>query len=130
MQACPAVSAARASFALALTPHGRVTVDPAPPDSELVDEAWAQALTAHLARDEAAALLDLGARHPDAALPPSVAYFRDLARAFVAASAASPNAPAAVPEAPSDLAARVERAYAPHQEHPSAPRASAHDARR
>jgi non-specific serine/threonine protein kinase len=104
------VSAARVRFALALTPHGRVAVDPAPPDSELADEALAQALTAHLARDEADALLDLGARHPDAALSPSVAYFRDLARGFVAASAASPNAPDALPEVPSDLGARVEQA--------------------
>jgi hypothetical protein len=63
---------------------------------------FALALTAHLAREEADALLDLGARHPDAALPPSVAYFRDLARSFVAASAASPNAPDTLPEAPSD----------------------------
>ena len=98
------------AFALALSPHGHVVADPSPPDGHALPRELAAELAVSLPRDDAGALLELGARRPDAALPASVAYFRDLARTFVAACAASPSAPDALPDPPSELAARLESA--------------------
>jgi non-specific serine/threonine protein kinase len=102
--------AAETAFALACTPNGRVIVDVAPPDAHRVDAAVARDLGVGLAHDDGDALLELGARLPYAPLPPSIAFFRDFARSFVAATAASPTAPRAAPDTPLDLAARAELA--------------------
>ncbi len=94
-------------FALGMNPRGRVVVDAeAPPGSEL-DAALGLPLAAALASEDAEGLLDLAARHPSAALPPSVAFFRDLARLVLAAAAASPARGA---RAVADLAGRLELA--------------------
>ena len=99
--------AAPIAFALGVGPRRRVVVDCAPPDDSLLDATLASGLGADLPRDDAPALLELAARHPATVLPPSVAFFRDLARGTLASAAASPTGR---PAPGLDLAARVDAA--------------------
>ena len=94
-------------LALGVTPHGRVVCDPSPSEDALASAALAAALRAQLEEDDARALVELAARHPDAALPPSIAYFRELARALLAAAAASPAGVDTTPSPPFELTARA-----------------------
>ncbi|HET9450156.1 MAG TPA: ATP-dependent helicase, partial [Aggregicoccus sp.] len=77
-------SAAPGSLAPVLTPQGhlRLVVDDA--QAPGLPRSLAQRLEAAFAEDPAAGLLHLGAAEVDTALPPSLAYWRDLARRFVA----------------------------------------------
>ena len=95
------------AFALAVTPHGRVVADASPRDESLVDGRLATDLRQRLADDDALAILELGARYPDGALPPSLAYFRELARCLLASAAASPAGASADLPPPVDLELRA-----------------------
>ena len=99
--------AAQMPFALGVGPRHLVVVDGAPPDDSLLDVLLARGLTAEIPHDDARAILDLAARHPATPLPPSVAFFRDLARMTLAAAAAAPTgkAPPAL-----DLSTRLDAA--------------------
>ena len=74
-----AVSALGAPLALAFTPAGEVHVDPHPRPDDLVPAPVEQAFRADFDRGMAHALVQLAARHPGNPLPPSVAFFRDIA---------------------------------------------------
>lgn len=68
---------------LALTPRGALIVREAL-DADSLDAASAERIAAAFARGTGHGLLQLGAAEVDTALPPGVAFWRDVARAFVA----------------------------------------------
>ena len=67
--------------------------------------ALAREFNSSLDRGPAFAILKLAARHPAEALPPSVAFFRDLGGLFLARACAAPEA--ASHEAPADELSRL-----------------------
>jgi superfamily II DNA or RNA helicase len=77
-------------FTLALTPAGHLVVRPGEPRDALPDAA-ARRIRAAFRDGHAAGLLHLGTREARTALPPALAYWRDLARAFVTALCALPD---------------------------------------
>jgi len=78
-------------LALAISPSGAVHLDARPPPESCVPAALARTLTADLARGPGFAILQLAARHPGEALPPSVAFFCDLGALFLARACALPE---------------------------------------
>jgi superfamily II DNA or RNA helicase len=70
-------------LALAFTPAGEVHLDPHPRPEDLVAAAVAQSFRADLDTGMAHALVQLAARHPGEPLPPSLAFFRDVAALFL-----------------------------------------------
>ncbi|MBI5494143.1 MAG: ATP-dependent helicase [Deltaproteobacteria bacterium] len=101
-------------FALSLGPGGDVSVDALPPEDSTLPEDVARELAAAFAPGSGAGLLRLGAAHRATSLPPSAAYWRDLAAQFMHALCALPgldllSADVEVPwagEAPATLAER------------------------
>jgi SNF2-related domain/SNF2 Helicase protein/Helicase conserved C-terminal domain len=85
------------SIALALSPAGKVHLDPRPPPESVVPSPIAR-LLARADGDPAGALLDLAARHPGESLPPGVAFFRDLAALFLTRVRSQLDAPAPAEE--------------------------------
>jgi hypothetical protein len=74
-------------LALALSPHGVLYLEPDPdPDAALAVAAdVASRIERAFSDDPGEGLLHLGAVEVDVALPPTLAYFRDLGRDFVTA---------------------------------------------
>src|SRR5436190_11386236 len=72
------------SLSLVLSPRGRLSVDTEPLHASLVDSATADRIGAAFSRGSGHGLLRLGAAEIEARLPPVLAHFRDLGRAFVA----------------------------------------------
>ncbi|WP_242359909.1 DEAD/DEAH box helicase [Anaeromyxobacter sp. SG17] len=77
-------------FTVALTPSGHLVLRPGEPVDAL-GEAVARRIRAALERGHGPGLLHLGAREARTALPPALAFWRDFARAFVAALCAVPD---------------------------------------
>ena len=75
---------------LALTPAGTLVVRDAPDDGPL-DPASAERIAAAFARGTGHGLLQLGAAEVDTSLPPGVAFWRNVARAFVTQLCALPE---------------------------------------
>jgi len=78
-------------FTLALTPAGHLHLRPAEDGEPAPDAAVARRVAAAFERGPGAGLLHLGAAEARTALPPVLAYWRDLGRAFVAALCALPD---------------------------------------
>jgi non-specific serine/threonine protein kinase len=98
-------------LALALTPAGTLALRDAV-DADPVDAAVAERIRAALARGAGHGLLQLGAAEVDTPLPPGLAFWRDVGRAFVALLCAHPELEASrkrlnVPFPEADLAALV-----------------------
>ena len=74
-----------------LTPHGRLTLEPAEDALPLAEDV-AGRLSAAFARGHGHGLLQLGAGEVKTALPPAIAYWREYASRFVAAVCALPDA--------------------------------------
>jgi len=70
------------SIALALSPAGKLHLDPRPPEESAVSSAVARLLR-QIEEDPPRGLLELAARHPADALPPAIAFFRDLPALFL-----------------------------------------------
>ncbi len=87
-------------YTLALTPHGRLTVVSVP-DAPPLPLELAQQLTVSSALGSGQVLLGLGAEHVGAALPPVLAWWRDLAVLYLTALCTLPevaeNLPGRVP---------------------------------
>jgi non-specific serine/threonine protein kinase len=78
-------------FTLTLTPAGHLVLVPAGPDDPPVEPAVAARVRPAFERGAGAGLLHLGAAEARTALPPVLAFWRDLGRAFVAALCALPD---------------------------------------
>jgi non-specific serine/threonine protein kinase len=96
---------------LALTPAGALVLREEA-GAEPVDRVAAERIRAAFARGAGHGLLHLGAAEVDAALPPGLAFWRDVGRAFVTQLCAQPDLEAArgrlsVPVAPAEAAALV-----------------------
>ena len=72
------------SLSLALSPTGRLSVDTDPPHPSPLDTDTAGRIATAFTRGPGHGLLHLGAAEIEARLPPVLAHFRDLGRAFVA----------------------------------------------
>ncbi len=72
------------SISLVLSPHGRLSVDTEPAQPSPTDPATADRIVTAFSRGSGHGLLRLGAAEIEARLPPVLAHFRDLGRAFVA----------------------------------------------
>ena len=72
------------SLSLALSPTGRLSVDTDPPHPSPLDADTAGRIATAFTRGPGHGLLHLGAAEIEARLPPVLAHFRDLGRAFVA----------------------------------------------
>src|ERR1700682_2633682 len=70
-------------LALAVSPAGEIQLDPRPPEGSAAPAELAHALMRDFAEGHGEALLDAAPRHPAAPLPPSVAFFRELAALFL-----------------------------------------------
>jgi non-specific serine/threonine protein kinase len=70
------------AFALALTPHGRLHADPAPPDESVLAGDLASTLTSAFGRGPGQGLLELGGVDPSTAVPASVGWARELSHLF------------------------------------------------
>jgi len=108
----PATHAGTArGLVLALTPAGALAAREVP-DADPVDSATSERIQAALARGAGHGLLLLGAAEVDTRLPPSIAFWRDLGRAFVARLCAQPDLEATrkrlnIPFPEADIAALV-----------------------
>src|SRR5262249_25592686 len=71
-------------LALAVSPGGAIHLDPHPSPEAHAPAGLAQELADALARGAGPALLQLAARHPGEPLPPSAAFFRDVAALYLA----------------------------------------------
>ncbi|HTQ08190.1 MAG TPA: DEAD/DEAH box helicase [Polyangiaceae bacterium] len=78
-------------FALALSPSGRVRLDAAAPDAALVAPDAAARIERAFERGWAEGVLHLGAAEIRTVLPPSAAWFRELAERLVTALCATPE---------------------------------------
>jgi non-specific serine/threonine protein kinase len=78
-------------FTIALTPAGHVLLRPAEPHEPAPEPAAARRIRRAFERGHAAGLLHLGAAETRTPLPPVLAFWRDLGRAFVAALCALPD---------------------------------------
>src|SRR6058998_1024507 len=74
-----------------LTPHGRLTLEPAEDALPLAEDV-AGRLSAAFARGHGHGLLQLGAGEVKTALAPAIAYWREFASRFVVAVCALPDA--------------------------------------
>jgi non-specific serine/threonine protein kinase len=81
-------------FTLALTPAGHVVVAPGEP-ADALPEAAARRIRRAFERGQGEGFLHLGAAEVRTPLPPALAFFRDLGRAFVTALCAVPDLEAA-----------------------------------
>jgi superfamily II DNA or RNA helicase len=79
-----------AAFTLALTPAGHLVLRPDEPHQALPDAA-ARRIRAAFERGQGEGLLHLGASEARTALPPALAFWRELGRHFVAALCALPD---------------------------------------
>ncbi len=95
-------------LALAISPSGAVHLDAGPSLEGCAPAALARELTSDLAHGPGFAILQLAARHPGEALPPSVAFFRDVGALFLARACAAPEASNQAP--PDELARLVSQA--------------------
>jgi superfamily II DNA or RNA helicase len=80
------------SLSLILSPRGRLSVDPEPLQSSPVDPGVARRTVSAFSRGSGHGLLHLGAVEIEARLPPALAHFRDLGRAFVSRLCHLPDA--------------------------------------
>jgi SNF2 helicase protein/SNF2 domain-containing protein len=71
------------ALSLLVSPSGHLRPDPFPPAPSPVDESAADRITRAFASGEGPGLLHLGSVEVDTALPPVLAYFRDIGRTFV-----------------------------------------------
>lgn len=78
-------------FGLALSPAGRVRLDATAPDAAVVAPAAAARIERAFERGWAHGVLHLGAAEIQTALPPSAAWFRELAQRLVTALCATPE---------------------------------------
>jgi len=81
---------AHLSLTLALTPAGTLVLREAT-DADPIDPATAERIRAALARGAGHGLLQLGAAEVETPLPPGIAFWRDVGRAFVACLCAQPE---------------------------------------
>jgi len=96
---------------LALTPGGTLVLREAP-DADPMDPTTAERIRAALAQGTGHGLLQLGAAEVDTVLPPGIAFWRDVGRAFVSHLCAQPELEASrqrlhVPLPETDIAALV-----------------------
>ena len=98
-------------FALFLSPSGEVHLDAHPPEESRGPAAIALELARDFRQGPGHAILELAARHPAAALPPSAAFFRDVGALFLARLCGSPDS-AEVP-CPAEELARLAAAAPP-----------------
>ncbi len=91
MHALPRPAAATVPLAPALTPAGRLWLGEGAPGEDDVEAGVAARLRAAFERSTGEGLLRLGGAELDAALPPALAFFRELGRRHVAALCALPD---------------------------------------
>src|SRR5580704_18511618 len=70
------------AVALAVSPHGLFHLDPTPPDHDRLPAATAQRITAAFTASQAEGLVLLGTALLSAELPPSLAFGREIGKAF------------------------------------------------
>jgi non-specific serine/threonine protein kinase len=101
-------------LALAVSPAGELQLDPRPPEGSAAPAELAHAFMRDFAEGPGKALLELAARHPAAPLPPSLAFFRELAALFLGRLRGMPEqGPRAAVAAPGDELPRLAAAAPP-----------------
>ena len=74
---------ATSSLSLALSPEGRVHINPHSDDSVLLDPLKANKIQSFFANDPVTGVLHLGLQNIDPPLPPSIAFWQKFSRLFI-----------------------------------------------